>query len=376
MVTPFYHPFVGGTENLIENISIRLNKIGATTDIMTFNYKFTPRGVSTNWKKSVIHINGLRVIEIPALSWFPFPRLRPPVNFRVNLIPGWFTNEFNNYDIIHFHSDIDLSFPLFSYYVKKPKILHCHSLDVTYRFYKKNLLAGHIFRNVANVYLAMSGSIRDLLINLSVPRKKITVIPNCIDTEEFKPSEQPRINNLLLYVGRLEEKKGVHVLLESLSHLSKSAQLVIIGRPMNSAYLERILSSINKVNSETTHKAIYLGVLRREELIKWYQRASVFVCPSLSEPFGIVNLEALSCETPVVASNVGGIPEIVLDDHNGTLVRPNDAVQLANALQFLLDTRKTRQKYGKKGRAWILKRFSSEVVVEKLCMLYENLLAR
>ena len=130
------------------------------------------------------------------------------------------------------------------------------------------------------------------------------------------------------------------------------------------------------MNGKTIHKAIYLGVQSKREVLNWYQKATLFVCPSLSEPFGIVNLEALSCGTPVVASKVGGIPEVVRSNKNGVLVQPNKPVKLAGAIQFLLDNEKLRRKFGEEGRRWVVQNFSPEIVAKMLCKIYEDLLAK
>jgi glycosyltransferase involved in cell wall biosynthesis len=164
-------------------------------------------------------------------------------------------------------------------------------------------------------------------------------------------------------------------LLKSLNYLETPIQLAIIG-PLSwdSAYNEKLMMLIDKVNKKSIHKVIYLGAQEPKEIVKWYQKASVFVLPSLSESFGIVNLEALSCETPVVASNTGGIPEIVHNHKNGILVPPCSSVELARGIQYLLDNQEVRKKFGKEGRRWVVENFSSEITVKKLLQIYKEMI--
>jgi glycosyltransferase involved in cell wall biosynthesis len=117
-----------------------------------------------------------------------------------------------------------------------------------------------------------------------------------------------------------------------------------------------------------------LGACKPEEVIEWYQKASVFVCPSLSESFPIVNLEALSCATPVVATNVGATPEVVRNYKNGILVPPNDVAKLAEGIQYLLDNEEIRQKFGQEGRKWVVENFSIDAVAERLRQIYQKMM--
>ena len=369
MVTPFYHPIIGGTERVIEDLAIELNKFGTSVDVMTFN-------VDRNWKPWSLHqvkrgktekINGVKIIKIPALTFLPSRIL-----LQANFIPWKFVHLLSNYDVIHFHNDVDLSFPLFSSSVNKPKILHLHCLDVTYNIFKKMPLQKLILKRAADSYIVPSAFDLETLINLGIPAERATVIPNCIDVKKFHPAEEGKIKNLLLFVGRIHQKKGLDTLLNALRYLKTTVKLVIIGPPSQQWFLKEVISLIDEINRKTPHKVVYLGIQKIEEIIKWYQRAQIFVCPSLSEPFGIVNLEAMACSTPVVATRVGGIPEVVKDCDTGIIVPPNNAAKLAESIQHLLDNERFARKLGRQGRAWVVETFSSEVIAKKLIRVYES----
>ena len=133
------------------------------------------------------------------------------------------------------------------------------------------------------------------------------------------------------------------------------------------------MTLLRKIDEKTIHKIMYIGKQKLHEMLEWYQKASIFILPSLSEAFPITNLEALSCGTPVIASNVGGIPEAVQDRKNGILVPPSNVVKLAENIQYLLDNEDIRKKFGKEGRKWIVKNFSSEILMKALLQIYNEI---
>ena len=367
MVTPAYYPIKGGTEVMVQNLSAELNNVGVRTDVMTFNMdrKWNPK-----WKGKVEKINGVTVFKIPALNWFPIAHSKR-ITMDVNLIPGRFTKRLKDYDIIHFHED--LSFPLFSYFSKKPKIFHFHGLDVD--FYKRYFLSRFILKHVADLYICLTKLMEKDLAELGIPRYRIRRLPNGVDVKIFRPLGDKK-DNLVLFIGRICFQKGLHILLKSLCYLEKPIHLVIIGPPdWDRKYFESILRLMEEENKKGKHKVTYLGAQDPANVTEWYQKASLLVLPSFKEAFSVVNLEALSCQTPVVATNVGGIPEVVRDGENGILVPPNDAARLAEAIQYLLDNEKVRIKFGREGRKLVVKYFSLEAVVEKLHRIYKEMIS-
>lgn len=367
MVTPSYYPIKGGAESVIRSLSIKLNEIGVQTDIMTFNLN---RKWHPFWQAKIEKIDGVNVSKIPALNWFPMEH-SDRITLGINLIPGRFRGQLKKYDVIHFHGK-DLTFPFFSYTIKKPKIFHLHGFSVD--FYKRYFLSRLILKHVADVYISISKCMRKELAELGIPYNKIMFLPNALDVKIFHPSGKKK-DNLVLFVGRITFDKGLHILLKSLAYLEKPIYLVIIGPPdWDVEYFQEILKRIENENKKGLHKITYLGAQDQTNIVEWYQRAAIFVLPSFKEAFPIVNLEALSCETPVVASNVGGISEVVCNGKNGILVPPNNALRLAKAIQYLLDYEDIRIRLGKEGRKLIVRNFSSEVVVERLCKIYERLI--
>jgi len=209
------------------------------------------------------------------------------------------------------------------------------------------------------------------LTELGIARSRILHLPNAVDVELFHPNGEKE-ENLILYLGRIVPVKGLHVLIESLRYLKESVHLAIVGPVGNLEYYQEILKRTEAENQKGKHRITYLGVLPQEEVIKWYQSASVFVLPSFMEPFGVVLLEALSCETPVIATPVGGVPEVVRDFENGILVPVNNPQKLAEAIQYLLNDKEVRIRMGREGRKWVTRNFSLEVISKRLCNIYEK----
>jgi len=368
MVTPGFYPVKGGTESVVRSLSILLNEKNIPTAVMTFNMgrKWNPK-----WRGKVEKIDGITVFKIPALDWLPIAH-SPRINLGVNLIPGRFTYLFKEYDIIHFH-EAEYSFPLFSFYVRKPKILHLHGLDRN--FLERHHIQRFILKHIADLYIAISKQMKKDLVALGVPKEKIVYLPNAIDTNTFCP-EKEKEDNMLLFVGRITYGKGLHVLLKALHYLKQSTHLVIIGPPdWDQTYYNNLFNTIIKrINQKGKHKITYLGALDQTDIIKWYQKASIFILPSFYEGFPVTVLEALSCETPVVATSVGGTPEAIRNHEHGILVPPNSSQKLADAIQYLLDNKDVRTKMGKEGRKWITRNFSLDVATEKLVDIYQKIL--
>ena len=366
MVTPCYYTAKGGTETIVRNLSILLNRKKIHTDVMAFNMdrKWHPK-----WQGKIEKIDGITVFRIPAINWLPISH-SDRITLGVNLLPGKFTNILKHYDVIHFH-ELDLSFPLFSSLIRKPRIIHLHGIDIS--FFRRYHLSRILLKQLANLYISISKQMKKDLTTLGIPESQISYVPNGVDINTFLPSG-PKEENLLLFVGRITFGKGLHILLKSLSYLKKSVRLIIIGPPdWDLKYYQNILKMIEEINQKGIHQINYLGTLDQADIIKWYQKASMFILPSFAEGFPVTALEALSCETPVIATPVGGIPDAVKNYGNGILVPVDNAPKFAEAIQYLLDNEKVRTKFGREGRKRVIANFSLETMARNITKIYEQL---
>ena len=237
-----------------------------------------------------------------------------------------------------------------------------------------------------------------------VPGDRVRVIHNGIDPDEYQPTEAPEILRRLgvnpdvptvLFVGRITRQKGILHLVRAARHLDARAgqlQLVLCaGAPDTPEIGREMEQAVERARGESRVPIIWLPqMVPKADVIALYSHAAVFVCPSVYEPFGIINLEAMACETPVVASAVGGIPEIVVPGETGTLVpfeaegggsaEPRDAERfsrdLADAVNALMADPERRGAMGRAARQRVLAQFSWRRIAELTLDFYRELVER
>lgn len=233
-----------------------------------------------------------------------------------------------------------------------------------------------------------------------VPAERVRVIHNGIDPDEFHRRLMPETLRrfgvdphipIVLFVGRITRQKGILHLVRAIRHMGPGVQVVLCaGAPDTEqigAEMEELVADVSRDSDATV---IWIPeMLPREDVITLYSHADIFVCPSVYEPFGIINLEAMACETPVVASAVGGIPEIVVPGETGLLIEfeaegngsaePRDPERfsrdLAEAVNRLLDDPAKRAEMGRAARARVLDHFSWRRIAEATTRFYRDLLA-
>ncbi len=215
---------------------------------------------------------------------------------------------------------------------------------------------------------------RALLLSLGVDAEKIVTIPDGVDLREFPaPRDAPPARGgppVALFVGRLDaEHKGLLTLVRALSRIPPSARprIRLAGADWGGAGAVLRLAGELGVREQIE----LLGPLDRPRLLQEYRTADLFVLPSHLEPFGIVLLEAMAAGLPIVASRVGGIPEVVSEGENALLCPPGDPAALAAALERCTTDALLRRRLGAAGRARVL-RFSWEAVLPEWLRLFES----
>ncbi len=219
---------------------------------------------------------------------------------------------------------------------------------------------------------------RDILKCYDIPSSRVTVIHNGVDPQKYHPSDGSRsVSNFgirtpfVLYVGRLSRQKGIFDLLEAMDYLPEDTNLVLVtGKPDT----EGLEEELRRALSDVRHVVWIPEMLGDRDLVGLYNEAAVFACPSIYEPFGIINLEAMACETPVVATRVGGIKEVVVDRETGLLVPPGDPTKLGRAITKLLEDPGLAARMGKKGRRRVLEHFTWDRIAERTLKLYRSLI--
>jgi glycosyltransferase involved in cell wall biosynthesis len=210
----------------------------------------------------------------------------------------------------------------------------------------------------------------------NVDEAKIRIVPNGVDLEKFKPvkgcekvKNSIKANNkqCVLFVGRLVPRKGLHFLVEAAKHVakeSKETMFIVVG----DGPLKDHLISYSKKQG-VSDNFVFLGDVHDDMLPMLYNCADVFALPSIQEGQGLALLEAQATAKPVVAFNVSGISEIVLDKETGLLVEPN-SYELANAILNLLSDSSLREKMGRYGRESVNKNFSWDTCAQRMFQVY------
>jgi len=209
------------------------------------------------------------------------------------------------------------------------------------------------------------------------------VIHNGIDTEQYSPDDgtdvlarygiDPGLPTVV-FVGRITRQKGLPILLRAADRLDPGVQIVLCAGQPDTTELGAEVTAMVEHLRESRSGVIWLyGMLPKSEIIQILSHATVFACPSLYEPLGIVNLEAMACGAAVVASNVGGIPEVVADAQTGLLVPPGDPEVLAAAISSLVSDPARAAAMGQLGRQRVAAEFSWASVAAQTAALYTDL---
>ena len=282
-----------------------------------------------------------------------------------------------------------------------PHVMTIHSLEPLRPWKAEQLGGGYALSmfcertaiEAADAVVAVSQGVRQDVLEVypAVASDRVHVIHNGIDPEIYRPQPSPETltrfgidpnRPFVLFNGRITRQKGLTLLLAAALKLDRRHQVVIVASsPDTPEIAAEVAALAGRVSAERGNLVWIDHFITREELIHLHSHAAVFVCPSIYEPFGLVILEAMACETPVVASRVGGIPEIVVEGETGYLVDLDPAdldgftSGLAGRMETLLDDPTTAAKMGKAGRERVLKHFGWRAIASRTVQLYESLLS-
>lgn len=287
-----------------------------------------------------------------------------------------------------------------------PMVLTVHSLEPLRPWKREQLGHGYDFTvwlertaiQMADAVIAVSEETKaDLQRLFHLDPHKLHVIHNGIDSDEYQKTENPDVLRkhgidpsmpFILFVGRITRQKGIIHLVRSIQHLDPGFQIVLCaGAPDTPEIAAEMKAAVAEAQRVRPGIIWIQAMLDLPEKVVLYSHADVFVCPSIYEPFGIINLEAMACETAVVASAVGGIKEVVIDGTTGLLVpveqqkeTPFEAVDpdqyardLATAVNRLMKDAPLRQQMAIAGRQRAVDHFSWKSIARKTLALYKTL---
>jgi alpha-maltose-1-phosphate synthase len=288
-----------------------------------------------------------------------------------------------------------------------PLIVTAHSIEPLRPWKREQLgrgadVAAWVERSaleMADAVIAVSDEMRrDILRHFRIAPERVHVIPNGVDTDTYRPVPgRERLARFpldptrpyVLFVGRISRQKGILHLIHASPALDPGVQIVLcVGMPDTPEIAREVETAVARLQATRPGVVWIPEMVDRATAVELYSHAAVFCCPSVYEPFGLINLEAMACEVPVVASAVGGIPEVVVDGETGRLVpvelvetdgavEPRDPAaftrDLGQALNALLADSALRRTMGVKGRQRAEALFSWAAVARRTLALYRTL---
>ncbi|MFF4436527.1 glycogen synthase [Streptomyces sp. NPDC001621] len=303
-------------------------------------------------------------------------------------------------DLVHSHTwYANLAGHLAKLLYGVPHVVTAHSLEPLRPWKAEQLGGGYALSGwaertaieAADAVIAVSGAMREDILACypALDPARVHVVHNGIDTRLYRPDHGTDAltrhgidpaRPYVLFVGRITRQKGVPHLLRAVREIDAGAQVVLCAGAPDTPEIDREFRELYEELSRGREGVFWIPqMLPRPEVIQLLTHAAVFVCPSVYEPLGIVNLEAMACGTPVVASRVGGIPEVVDDGRTGLLVDPADdagtfEAALARALDTVLADRDAAGRIGEAGRERAVGEFGWDAVARRTAGLYEEIL--
>ena len=311
-------------------------------------------------------------------------------------------------DVVHSHTwYANLAGHLAALLHGVPHVVSTHSLEPLRPWKAEQLGGGYALSSfcertaleAADAVIAVSAGMRADVLRAypAVDPARVTVVHNGIDTEEYAPDPGTDVlrrlgvdpdRPVVTFVGRITRQKGLPHLLRAARSLDPDAQLVLLaGSPDTPEIEAEVAQLVADLRSERGGVVWEDRMLAKPDVIQVLSHTTVFVCPSVYEPMGIVNLEAMACETPVVATATGGIPEVVLDGETGVLVPIEQAsdgtgtpldqarfeADLAKALTRVLADPDRAAAMGQAGRRRAVEAFSWSAIAKRTMELYRSL---
>lgn len=288
-----------------------------------------------------------------------------------------------------------------------PLVITTHSLEPLRPWKREQLGLGYDASSwiektaleMADALIAVSEETKeDVLKYFNVDESKVKVIYNGIKLDEYIVTEETstldkfgidKSKPYVLFVGRITRQKGIIHLVNAIKYIDPETQIVLCaGAPDTPEIAKEMEDSVNEVK-KTRENVIWIDeMLDKKSIIQLYSHADVFCCPSIYEPFGIINIEAMACNTAVVASAVGGIKEVVVDGETGILVPVEQQTEapfepidpdkfsrdLAEGVNELISNKELRESMEKKGRARVEEHFDWVAIANQVKDLYESLI--
>ena len=395
--------FIGGHSNNVVQLSKELSNRGHNVTLIT-----TPHRHSGNQPDTDI-LDGIKIVSLPISS--SFSSIKYGLKFAIGASKAIKKiNDREKIDIIHGHSGYTMPALITGFSSKIAKVPSVHTIYSPIeplannfnfcRMFSNNTLS-KIFLDFNRIIITLSKNIETSLVNAGIVYEKIKIVPPGINTEVFNPlvthedirkkyginSNQP----VLSYVGSLTRIKGISVLIDALGIVVKTNPNVrlfmILNMPVE-MYLEpnnvdmdmelifKIKQKIKDKNLENV--IIPVGIINN--IAQYLAASDTFVLPFLNTvgvaDYPLSMLEAMAVGTPVIATNIGGIPELIKNNQTGLLVEPNNVQELANSIIYSIKNKEEITDMGRKGRQIIQDKLSIEATVNSTEQIYKEIITK
>jgi glycosyltransferase involved in cell wall biosynthesis len=370
-ITSAAFPPEEGVGNYVTGLSTQLLKKGHTVTILT-------RGV--RGKQPQETIEGITILRVPFFPIYPLY-----MKIQKILVNKLFKTLESRFDIVHIHSPLSPTIE-----TTLPVIATIHTpmkTDTLASFHENRNLRTTLWKisgrfisyplevqllKRANIITTVANSVaHELTQEYPTQKKTIHVVGNGIDSTLFTPVGKKSDDPYILFTGRLSYRKGLFDLIECGKHICKkypNVSFVIPGSGRLASLLEQKTQDYGIADQFK-----FLGFVPRDELIKLYQHATLYVLPSHYEGLPTVLLEAMSCGLPVVATAVSGNLDVITHEKNGILVPPKSPEKLAEALSALLDNEQERKRLGENARKTIEENYTWDIISDKFITYYTSL---
>jgi len=363
-----FYPFIGGVENYVYYLSKELARLKHDVTVICAN--------EPNTKKEE-DINGIKVKRLSYIGKIANTNITPKLPLEILK---------EDFDILHTHLPTPWSADwsaIISKIKNRPLILTYHNdivgngfANYIAKFYNATILK--LLLRKANAIIITQSGYYDYSPSLKRYKDKIGVIPNGVDIERFKPLNVEKEENTLFFLSVLDEfhrYKGLDYLFEALKRVKKkipNVRLIVGGKgKLLNYYKQKVISMDLRDNVE------FVGFIPDEEIVEYYNKCDVFALPSISakqEGFGIVLLEAMACEKPVVSTEIVGVAEDIKEGNAGKIIKPKDDEGLAEAIIEILEDKNLARKMGKNGRKLVEEKYTWEKIATNVLDAYEGLL--
>ncbi|MFW6034932.1 MAG: glycogen synthase [Halothermotrichaceae bacterium] len=390
VLTKEYPPYIyGGAGVHVDYLTGSLNKL-MQVEVRTFGDQNED-------------VNGIKVKGYQPWSQVEENKVINPLSVDLSMV-----NDPINSDVIHAHTWYTfMAGVLAKKLYNMPLVATVHSLEPLRPWKEEQLGNGYFVSSwmektgleAADKIIAVSGEMKnDILNHFDVGEDQIEIIYNGIDLNQYSYTDSITYRQkynidtekpYMLFVGRITRQKGIIHLVNAIKDINDDVQVVLCaGAPDTEEIAREMEEKVRQIQKEREGVIWIEEMVSKEAVIEFYSNASVFVCPSVYEPFGIINLEAMACETAVVASAVGGIKEVVADGETGYLVdyKPSDdntgepadpeefSRKLASKINKVLDDPGLQKKFGQNGRHRVEECFSWDSIAQQTMEMYESLL--